>query len=199
MNMDNRPEEVTAEGVAKWYVIHTYSGYEQKVTDSILKTVENRGLQHMILEVKYPTEEVTEVRDNKTRKYQRKIFPGYVMVKMIMDDNTWYIVRNTRGVTGFVGQPSRLVQTGSKDDNYDHRRPVPLTDEEVTAMGMERIAIKVQYQEGDKVTVVSGPLSGFDGVVKSLDESAQRVKVVVSMFGKDTIAEFDFVEVRPIE
>ncbi|MBS7307663.1 MAG: transcription termination/antitermination factor NusG [Eubacteriales bacterium] len=196
--MEKRPDEANGI-VARWYVIHTYSGYEQKVTDSILKAVENRGWQDRILEVKFPTEEVTEVRDGKTRKYQRKIFPGYVMVKMIMDDNTWYVVRNTRGVTGFVGQPSRLVQTGAKDDNYDHRRPIPLTDEEVTAMGVERIALNVKYDVGDNVTIVAGPLKGFTGTVKTIDHEAQKVKLIVSMFGKDTMAELDFVEVQQID
>ena len=111
---------------AKWYVVHTYSGYENKVKEDLIKAVENRNLQDMILEVKYPTEEVVEIKDGKRKVYQRKVFPGYVMVKMIMNDKTWYVVRNTRGVTGFVGP-------GSK--------PIPLSDEEVTAMGVERIPI----------------------------------------------------------
>ena len=135
---------------AKWYVVHTYSGYENKVKEDLEKTVENRSLQDLILEVKYPTEEVVEMKDSKRKVVQRKLFPGYVMVKMIMNDNTWYVVRNTRGVTGFVGP-------GSK--------PIPLSDEEVTAMGVEHIPIELDIVVGESVRVVSGPLENFIGTV----------------------------------
>ena len=144
---------------AKWYVVHTYSGYENKVKEDLIKAVENRNLQDMILEVKYPTEEVVEIKDGKRKVYQRKVFPGYVMVKMIMNDKTWYVVRNTRGVTGFVGP-------GSK--------PIPLSDEEVTAMGVERIPIELDIEVGESVRVVSGPLENFIGTVEALDPEPRR-------------------------
>ena len=163
---------------AKWYVVHTYSGYENKVKEDLIKAVENRNLQDMILEVKYPTEEVVEIKDGK-----RKVFPGYVMVKMIMNDKTWYVVRNTRGVTGFVGP-------GSK--------PIPLSDEEVTAMGVERIPIELDIEVGESVRVVSGPLENFIGTVEALDPEAQKVKLTVSMFGRDTPVELDYIEVQKI-
>ena len=168
---------------AKWYVVHTYSGYENKVKEDLIKAVENRNLQDMILEVKYPTEEVVEIKDGKRKVYQRKVFPGYVMVKMIMNDKTWYVVRNTRGVTGFVGP-------GSK--------PIPLSDEEVTAMGVERIPIELDIEVGETVRVVSGPLENFVGTVEAMDPEAQKVKLTVSMFGRDTPVELDYIEVQKI-
>ena len=168
---------------AKWYVAHTYSGYEDKVTEDLKKTVKNRDLQDMILEVKYPTEEVVEIKDGKRKVTHRKTYPGYVMVKMIMNDNTWYVVRNTRGVTGFVGP-------GSK--------PIPLTDEEVTAMGVERIALKLDVAVGESVRIVSGPLENFVGTVEALDPENQKVKLTVSMFGRNTPVELDYIEVQKI-
>ena len=168
---------------AKWYVVHTYSGYENKVKEDLEKTVENRNLQDRILEVKYPTEEVVEIKDNKRKTVLRKVYPGYVMVKMIMNDNTWYVVRNTRGVTGFVGP-------GSK--------PIPLTDEEVTAMGVERIPIQLDIEVGESVRVVSGPLENFIGTVEKLDAERQKVKLTVSMFGRSTPVELDFIEVQKL-
>lgn len=168
---------------AKWYVVHTYSGYENKVKEDLEKTVENRNLQDMILEVKYPTEEVVEIKDGKRKAYQRKVFPGYVMVKMFMNDKTWYVVRNTRGVTGFVGP-------GSK--------PIPLTDEEVTAMGVERIPIELDIEVGESVRVVAGPLENFIGTVETLDPERQKVKLVVSMFGRNTPVELDYIEVQKL-
>lgn len=168
---------------AKWYVVHTYSGYENKVKEDLEKSVENRHLEDLILEVKYPTEEVIEVKDGKRKVTQRKVFPGYVMVKMIMNDNTWYVVRNTRGVTGFVGP-------GSK--------PIPLSDEEVTAMGVERIPIRLDITVGENVRIISGPLENFIGTVEGLDTERQKIKVVVSMFGRDTRVELDFIQVQKI-
>jgi len=169
---------------ARWYVVHTYSGYENKVKADLEKTVENRSLQDMILEVKFPTEEVLEIKDNGKRKVtQRKLFPGYVMVKMIMTDDTWYVVRNTRGVTGFVGP-------GSK--------PIPLSDEEVTAMGVERIPIMLDIAIGESVRIVSGPLENFIGVVDDIQPDKQKIKVRVSMFGRDTSVELDFIQVKKI-
>ncbi|MBQ9832101.1 MAG: transcription termination/antitermination protein NusG [Clostridia bacterium] len=168
---------------AKWYVVHTYSGYENKVKEDLEKTVENRNLGDLILEVKYPTEEVIEAKDGKRKVIQRKVYPGYVMVKMIMNDNTWYVVRNTRGVTGFVGP-------GSK--------PIPLSDEEVTAMGVERIPIRLDITVGENVRIISGPLENFIGTVEGLDTERQKIKVVVSMFGRDTRVELDFIQVQKI-
>ena len=159
---------------AKWYVVHTYSGYENKVKEDLIKAVENRNLQDMILEVKYPTEEVVEIKDGKRKVYQRKVFPGYVMVKMIMNDKTWYVVRNTRS------------------------KPIPLSDEEVTAMGVERIPIELDIEVGESVRVVSGPLENFIGTVEALDPEAQKVKLTVSMFGRDTPVELDYIEVQKI-
>lgn len=168
---------------ARWYVVHTYSGYENKVKEDLEKAVENRGLEDLILEVKYPTEEVVELKDNKRKVIQRKVYPGYVMVKMIMNDNTWYVVRNTRGVTGFVGP-------GSK--------PIPLSDEEVTAMGMERIPIELDIEVGESVRVISGPLENFIGTVEKLDPERQKVKLTVSMFGRSTPVELDYIEVQKL-
>lgn len=167
----------------KWYVVHTYSGYENKVKEDLEKAVENRGMQELIQEVKYPTEEVIEVKDGKRKVITRKVYPGYVMVKMVMNDNTWYVVRNTRGVTGFVGP-------GSK--------PIPLSDEEVTSMGMERIPIVLDIGVGETVRVVSGPLENFEGVVEALDVDRQKIKLSVSMFGRPTPVELDFVQVKKL-
>ena len=168
---------------AKWYVAHTYSGYENKVKEDLEKTVENRGLQDMILEISYPTEEVVEMKDGKRKVVTRKMLPGYVMIKMIMNDKTWYIVRNTRGVTGFVGP-------GSK--------PVPLTDEEVTKLGVEYIPIELDLSVGESVRVVSGPLENFIGTVEALDAERQKVKLTVSIFNRDTPVELDYIQVQKL-
>lgn len=183
---------------AQWYVVHTYSGYENKVKVNLEKSVENNGLQHLIQEVAIPIEEVEEIRNGKRHTVQRKIFPGYVMVKMLMDDQLWYIVRNTRGVTGFVGQPSKNIPFGgaSQDGSYAHRRPIPLTDAEVTAMGVERMHLKIDIEVGESVRVVSGPLENFIGTVKAIDPERQKIKLVVEMFGRETSVELDFVEVQ---
>ena len=168
---------------AKWYVAHTYSGYENKVKEDLEKTVENRGLQDMILEISYPTEEVVEMKDGKRKVVTRKMLPGYVMIKMIMNDKTWYVVRNTRGVTGFVGP-------GSK--------PVPLTDEEVTKLGVEYIPIELDHSVGESVRVVSGPLENFIGTVEALDPERQKVKLTVSIFNRDTPVELDYIQVQKL-
>ena len=168
---------------AKWYVAHTYSGYENKVKEDLEKTVEKRGLQDMILEISYPTEEVVEMKDGKRKVITRKMLPGYVMIKMIMNDKTWYIVRNTRGVTGFVGP-------GSK--------PVPLTDEEVTKLGVEYIPIELDLSIGESVRVVSGPLENFIGTVEALDPERQKVKLTVSIFNRDTPVELDYIQVQKL-
>lgn len=160
---------------AKWYVIHTYSGYENKVAQNIEKVVENRKLQDLIPEVKIPMELVTEVKENKTTEAERKLFPSYVLVKMVMNDDSWYIVRNTRGVTGFVGPASK---------------PIPLTDKEVAALGVESAEIKktskVTFKVGDNIIVTGGSFEGFTGVVQAVDMETQTADVVVSMFGRET-------------
>ena len=166
---------------AKWYVVHTYSGYENKVKDNLEMVIENRQMADVIPEVKVPVEEVLEVKNNRKKLTQRKIFPGYVLVKMVMTDESWYVVRNIRGVTGFVGP-------GSK--------PIPLTDEEVRKMGVESVHIKIDITVGELVEVINGPLEGFVGVVQEIDTARQKVKVQVSMFGRETPVELDFVQIR---
>ena len=166
---------------AKWYVVHTYSGYENKVAMNIETVVQNRNLQDLIHEVRVPTETVTEIKDNKKREVERKIFPGYVLVKMVMTDDSWYVVRNTRGVTGFVGPESK---------------PLPLTEEEVLGLGIETREIEIDYAVGDTVRIVDGPLESFVGVVEEIDTEKDMVKVKVSMFGRETpvVLELDQIE-----
>lgn len=166
-----------------WYVVHTYSGYENKVKANLEKAIHNRGFEDIILEVKVPMEETIEVKNGKKKHVMKKMYPGYVMVKMILDDESWYVVRNTRGVTGFVGP-------GSK--------PIPLTDKEVRAMGVENIPIKLSVEVGENVMVTSGPLESFVGVIKEVNPEKQKVKVVVSMFGRDTLVDLDFVQIKRI-
>lgn len=168
---------------ARWYVVHTYSGYENKVADSIVNAVENRQLHHLIREVNVPTETVIEVKDNQKKEVERKLFPSYVLVKMIMTDDSWYVVRNIRGVTGFVGP-------GSK--------PIPLTDAEVARFGVESREIEVNYSVGDSVTVDAGYLEGFVGTVDDIDMDKQVVKVTVSMMGKEVPVELDLTQVKPL-
>ncbi len=167
----------------KWYVIHTYSGYENKVKANLEKTVENRGLHDLIFEIKVPMEEQIEVKNGKRKAVLRKVFPGYVLVKMIMTDESWYIIRNTRGVTGFVGP-------GSK--------PIPLTDEEVRSLGVEDIPVTLDAEVGDNVRVISGPLENFIGVIEEIYPDKQKVKVMVSMFGRDTPVELDYDQIQKI-
>jgi transcriptional antiterminator NusG len=169
---------------AKWYVVHTYSGYENKVAATIEKTVENLKLQDLILGVNVPMETVIEIgKDNKRRGIERKVFPGYVLVKMVLNDESWHVVRNTRGVTSFVGP-------GSK--------PIPLTEAEVEALGMEKREIIVSYSVGDNVRITDGPLEGFVGIVDDLDISKNRVRVVVSMFGRETPVELELDQAESI-
>ena len=165
---------------AKWYVAHTYSGYENKVMADIMKTVENRNMSDVIQEIKVPMEEVVEVKDNKRKTVERKIFPSSVMIKMIMTDESWYVVRNCRGVTGFVGP-------GSK--------PVPLTDTEVEAMGLEHKSVQLDFKEGDNIRVKYGPLEGFVGVITEILMDKKKVHARVSMFGRDTDVELEFNQV----
>ena len=167
---------------AKWYVVHTYSGYENTVAASIEKAVENRGLRDLIQEVSIPLETVTEITENGPKTVERKVFPGYVLVKMVMNDNTWYIVRNTRGCTGFVGPASK---------------PEPLTDEEVAKLGVEIVSgPRVDYEVGDTVELTGGPMAGSVGVVEAIDTSARKVRVKISMFGRETPAELELSQVK---
>lgn len=165
---------------AKWYVVHTFSGYENKVANDISTVVENHNLQHLIQEVSVPTETVTEIKDNKTKEVERKVFPGYVLIKMVMNDESWYVVRNTRGCTGFVGPESK---------------PVPLTDSEVAALGVEKHTVEVNYKIGDTVSVVEGPLEGFTGIVQTIDKNNNSVSVIISMFGRETPVDLELAQV----
>ena len=165
------------EAKAKWYVVHTYSGYENKVMTTLQQTIESRHLEESIHELKVPTETVVEVgKDDKQKEVVRKLFPGYVFVKMVMSDEAWYIVRNTRGVTGFVGSATK---------------PIPLTEQEVANLGVETKQVEVNYNIGDTVEIISGSLEGFTGTVESIDVDNNVVKVVVSMFGRSTPAEVE--------
>jgi len=166
---------------ANWYVVHTYSGYENKVKANIEKTIENRGLQDQILEVSVPLQDVTEIRNGVKKKVQKKLFPGYVLLNMVMNDNTWYVVRNTRGVTGFVGP-------GSK--------PVPLTEEEMKAMGVADEEIMLDFEVGDTVTVMAGAWENYQGVVRMINESKQTVTISIDVFGRETPVEIGFTDVR---
>ena len=166
---------------ARWYVVHTYSGYENKVAATIQKTVENRKLHDLVCEVRVPMEEVVEVTDSKKQTVERKMFPGYVLVKMVMTDESWHVVRNTRGVTGFVGP-------GSK--------PVALTELEVKSLGVEKKEIIIAYAEGDSVKITDGPLEGFIGIVEEISIDRSKVRVRVSMFGRETPVELEFDQVE---
>ena len=167
----------------KWYVVHTYSGYENKVRQDLETVVENRRLQDLIYEVRVPVEIATEIKDGKEREVEHKLFPGYVLVKMIMTDDSWYVVRNIRGVTGFVGP-------GSK--------PVPLTEEEVQRLGVEQRNIEVNFAVGDSVRVSGGYLEGFIGTVDEIDLQDALVRVTVSMMGKDVPVELELDQVETL-
>lgn len=168
---------------ARWYVVHTYSGYENKVAGSIENAVENRKLHDLICEVRVPTETVTEITEKGKKDVEHKVFPGYVLIKMVMNDETWYIVRNIRGVTGFVGP-------GSK--------PVPLTDEEVARLGVEKNEIEISFAVGDSVSITGDVFNGFIGQVSSIDKEKGTVRVIVSMMGKDVPVELGLSDVAPI-
>ena len=170
---------------AQWYVVHTYSGYENTVKATIEKTVESRQLQDRILAISIPMETVTEITESGVSKtYDRKVYPGYVLVKMVYSDDTWHVIRNIRGVTGFVG-------TSSND-------PTPLTEDEVYAMGVEKREIIVNYNVGDQVRILDGPLSSFLGVVESIEVDKNTVSVIVSMFGRETPVEFELDQVEVV-
>ncbi len=161
---------------SKWYVVHTFSGYENKVATNLEKIVENRHLQDWIQEVRVPTETVVEVKDNQRKEVERKIFPGYVLVKMVLTDDSWFVVRNVRGCTGFVGP---------------NGKPVPLTEKEIAALGVEKKEIVIDYKVGDTVKIVDGPLENFSGVVEEIDVEKNMVRVTISMFGRETSVELE--------
>ena len=167
----------------KWYVAHTYSGYENTVAVSIEQAVENRNMHDLIAEVSIPLETVTEITDNGPKTVERKIFPGYVLVKMVMTDETWHLVRNIRGVTGFVGAANKAI---------------PLTDEEIAALGVEKREVVVAYNVGDSVKITDGALASFIGTVEELDTERGKVRVVVSMFGRETPVELELDQVETI-
>lgn len=171
---------------ANWYVVHTYSGYENKVKANIEKTIENRHLEDQILEVRVPLQEVTEMKNGVSRQVQKKMFPGYVLLNMIMNDDTWYVVRNTRGVTGFVGP-------GSK--------PVPLTETEMKNLGISeevtaREHVVVDFAEGDSIVVIAGAWEDTIGVIQSMNMAKQTVTINVELFGRETPVEISFADVR---
>ncbi len=170
---------------ARWYVVHTYSGYENKVATDLETIVENRGMQDLIMDITIPTEHVTEIKDDgSTKEVERKVFPGYVLVKMIVTDESWYVVRNVRGVTGFVGP-------GSK--------PVPLTEAEVASLGVEKRSVEINYAVGDSVKVIDSPLEGYTGIVEDIDIENNSVKIVISLFGRETPAELGLDQVALVE
>jgi transcriptional antiterminator NusG len=168
---------------AKWYVAHTYSGYENTVKATIEKAVENRNMGDLILQVNIPLETVTEITDGGSKTVERKVFPGYVLVKMVMTDETWHLVRNIRGVTGFVGSGTKAI---------------PLTEEEIAGLGVEKRETVVSYHVGDSVKIIDGALESFLGTVEEIDLDRSKVRVVVSMFGRETPVELDLDQVEPI-
>ena len=167
----------------KWYVAHTYSGYENTVAASIERAVENRNMHDLITEVTIPLETVTEITDNGPKTVERKVFPGYVLVKMVMTDDTWHLVRNIRGVTGFVGAANKAI---------------PLTDDEIAALGVEKHEVVVSYDVGDSVKITDGALESFIGTVEEVDKDRGKVRVTVSMFGRETPVELEPDQVEPI-
>ena len=169
---------------AQWYVVHTYSGYENTVKATIEKYVDNRNLQDLIREISIPLETVTEITDNGPKEVTRKVFPGYVLVKMVLNDETWHIVRNIRGVTGFLGEGNKAI---------------PLSEEDVLALGVEKREIVVSYQVGETVRITDGALESFLGVVDEIDLERNKVRVVVSMFGRETPVELELAQVEPMD
>ncbi len=171
-----------SELIPRWYVVHTYSGYENKVKTDLEKTIKNRELEDFFFEIVVPMEEQIEIKDGKRKTNLKKVFPGYVLIKMIVTDESWYIVRNTRGVTGFVGSGTD---------------PIPLTDAEIRNMGFDA-PINIDYDVNDSVKVLNGPLQDFIGVVQEINKEKHKVKVLVSMFGRETPVELEFSQVQKI-
>lgn len=166
---------------ALWYVVHTFSGYENKVATDLMTIVENRGLQEQIQEVTIPTETVEEIKNGQRVEVERKVFPGYVLVKMVMSDENWFVVRNIRGCTGFVGP---------------NGKPVPLTEREIANLGVEKKEIIVNYAVGDTVSIIDGPLENFSGTVDEIDQEKNMVRVTISMFGRETSVELELDQVE---
>ncbi len=183
LNLDEL-EGLRGDGEAKWYVVHTYSGHENKVKVNIEKLVESRGMQNLVLDVIVPTEERVEIRNGQRKLKTKKMFPGYVLVKMIVTNESWYLVRNTQGVTGFVGHGSD---------------PVPLTLEEVRRMGIEKVYIDLDINVGDTIKVINGPFENFMGTVEEVNPEKQTLRAKVSMFGRDTPVELDFAQVDKLD
>ena len=167
----------------KWYVVHTYSGYENKVKTDLEKTIKNRELEDFFFNIVVPMEEQVEIKDGVRKTNLKKVFPGYVLIKMIVTEESWYIVRNTRGVTGFVGSGTD---------------PIPLTDTEIRNMGFDEVPVNIDYDVSDTVQVVNGPLEGFVGTVQEINKEKQKVKVLVSMFGRETPVELEFSQVQKV-
>ncbi|MFA9397125.1 MAG: transcription termination/antitermination protein NusG [Clostridiaceae bacterium] len=170
---------------AKWYVVHTYSGYENKVKTNIEKIIENRNLHDAITDIQVPMNEEIEMKDGKKKITLKKTYPGYVLIKMFMNEETWYVVRNTRGVTGFVGPESK--------------QPVPLSDNEAKAMGIVEKIVSIDFEIGENVKVVTGPLESFVADIREINIEKRKVKVSVNMFGRDTIAELDFDNIEKVD
>jgi len=169
----------------RWYVVHTYSGYENKVKTDLEKTIKNRELEDYFFDIIVPMEEQIEIKDGTKKTNLKKVFPGYVLIKMIVTEETWYIVRNTRGATGFVGSGTE---------------PIPLTDEEIRKMGLiEEVPIKVDYAVNDNVQILGGPLNNYTGVVQEINKEKKKVRVLVSMFGRETPVELEFSQVQKID
>jgi len=192
---------------ARWYVVHTYSGYENKVKANLDKTVENRNLQEWIQDVQVPMEEQVEIKDGKKKVTMKKVFPGYVLIKMVMSDDSWYIVRNTRGVTGFVGPGSKPVAL--TDDEVGSMgiaegfvgpgsKPVALTDDEVGSMGIAEKIVKLDVEIGENVKVKSGPLENFPAVIQEINHDKHKIKALVNMFGRETPVELDFNQIEKL-
>ena len=175
------------DGEAKWYVVQTMSGYENKVATNLATIVENRRLQDWIHEVRVPTETVVEIKDNQRKEVERKLFPGYVLVKMVMNDDSWFVVRNVRGCTGFVGP------------NGSDGKPLPLTEKEVANLGVEKKEIIVDYKVGDTVSITDGPLENFSGTVDEIDQEKNMVRVTISMFGRETSVELELDQVERLD
>ena len=169
--------------VPRWYVVHTYSGYENKVKTDLEKTIKNRELEDYFFDIIVPMEEQIEIKDGNKKTNLKKVFPGYVLIKMIVTEETWYIVRNTRGATGFVGSGTE---------------PIPLTEEEIRKMGLIEDSLKIDYSVNDNVQILGGPLNGYTGIVQEINKEKNKVKVLVSMFGRETPVELEFSQVQKI-
>lgn len=172
------------DNVPRWYVVHTYSGYENKVKTDLEKTIKNRELEDFFFDIVVPMEEQIEIKEGKTKTNLKKVFPGYVLIKMIVTEESWYIVRNTRGVTSFVGSGTD---------------PIPLTDEEIRKMGFEEVPVNVDYDVNDQVEIMNGPFEGFIGTVQEINKEKGKVKVLVSMFGRETPVELEFAQVQKVK